>query len=88
MAALLNIFPSSAPPVIRRRAKELLDVIRNVSRECLSSAVEPDVIQKPQEVAQTAALMEVAVVKESCDTVGQDIWAVGMLPILLGLDPH
>lgn len=88
MAALLNIFPSSAPPVIRRRAKELLDVIRNALRETLSSAVEPDVPQKPQEVMQAAALMEVTVAKESCETVGRDIWAVGTLSVLLSLDPQ
>ena len=88
MAALLNIFPSSAPPVIRRRAKELLDVVRNALRETLSSAVEPDVPQKPQEVVQAATLMEVTVAKESCETVGRDIWAVGTLSVLLSLDPQ
>lgn len=88
MAALLNIFPSSAPPVIRRRAKELLDVIRNALRETLSLVVEPDVLQKPQEVAQAAASMEVVAVKESRETAGRDIWAVGTFSVLPSPDPR
>ena len=82
MASLLNLFPSSPPPVIRRRAKELLDVIRNVL-EILSSSAEPEVPQMPQEVVQTAALVEMTTIKESSGTVGQDIWAAGMLSIPL-----
>jgi exosome complex exonuclease RRP6 len=39
MAALLHAFPST-PPVVRRRSKELLDVIRNAVKTALSSAVE------------------------------------------------
>jgi exosome complex exonuclease RRP6 len=39
MAALLHAF-SSTPPVVRRRAKELLDVIRNAVKKGLSDFVE------------------------------------------------
>ena len=39
MAALLHAF-SSTPPVVKRRAKELLDVIRDSVRKGLSGAVE------------------------------------------------
>jgi len=39
MAALLHAFPST-PPVVRRRSKELLDVIRDAVKRGLSIAVE------------------------------------------------
>ena len=39
MAALLHAFPST-PPVVRRRSKELLDVIRDAVKRALSSSVE------------------------------------------------
>jgi exosome complex exonuclease RRP6 len=40
MAALLHAFPST-PPVVRRRAKELLDVIRGAVRRGLSAPAPP-----------------------------------------------
>jgi exosome complex exonuclease RRP6 len=40
MVALLRVF-QSVPPVIRRRAKELLDTIRNCVRDHLSSKTSP-----------------------------------------------
>ena len=40
MAALLHAFPST-PPVVRRRAKELLDVIRDAVRKGLSGPAVP-----------------------------------------------
>ncbi|KAI9436576.1 hypothetical protein H4582DRAFT_1961712 [Lactarius indigo] len=40
MAALLHVFPST-PPVVRRRAKELLDVIRSAVRKGLSGPAAP-----------------------------------------------
>lgn len=40
MAALLHAFPST-PPVVRRRAKELLDVIRDAVRKGLSGPAAP-----------------------------------------------
>jgi exosome complex exonuclease RRP6 len=39
MAALLHAFPST-PPVVRRRSKELLDVIRDAVKRALSGSVE------------------------------------------------
>ena len=39
MAALLHAFPST-PPVVRRRSKELLDVIRDAVKRALSGAIE------------------------------------------------
>jgi len=39
MAALLYAFPST-PPVVRRRSKELLDVIRDAVKRALSGSVE------------------------------------------------
>jgi len=83
MASLLNLFPSNPPPVIRRRAKELLDVVRNVQTEILSSSAEPEISQMPQEVVQTAALVEIKTIKESSETVRQDIWAAGKLLVPL-----
>ena len=49
MAALLHAF-SSTPPVVKRRAKELLDVIRDSVRKGLSGAVE-----EPKEVLPAAS---------------------------------
>ncbi|KAI9440215.1 hypothetical protein BJY52DRAFT_523044 [Lactarius psammicola] len=40
MAALLHAFPST-PPVVRRRAKELLDVIRNAVKKGMSGPAAP-----------------------------------------------
>jgi exosome complex exonuclease RRP6 len=39
MAALFHAFPST-PPVVRRRSKELLEIIRDAVKKGLSSAVE------------------------------------------------
>jgi hypothetical protein len=53
MAALLHAFPST-PPVVRRRSKELLDVIRNAVKTAPSSAVEGQetpVVAEPSEAA-------------------------------------
>jgi exosome complex exonuclease RRP6 len=49
MAALLHAF-TSTPPVVKRRAKELLDVIRNAVKKGLSGAVED-----PRELLPTAS---------------------------------
>ncbi|KAF8272378.1 ribonuclease H-like domain-containing protein [Lactarius quietus] len=40
MAALLHVFPST-PPVVRRRAKELLEVVREATRKGLSGPAAP-----------------------------------------------
>ena len=54
MAALLHAFPST-PPVVRRRAKELLDVIRGAVRRGLSASAPPSeptpVVPVPSEEA-------------------------------------
>ena len=49
MAALLHAFPST-PPVVKRRAKELLDVIRGAVKKGLSDAVE-----EPRDLLPTAS---------------------------------
>jgi exosome complex exonuclease RRP6 len=49
MAALLHAFEFT-PPVVKRRAKELLDVIRDATKEGLSGTVED-----PKEVPPTAS---------------------------------
>ena len=49
MAALLHAF-SSTPPVVKRRAKELLDVIRGAVKKGLSGVVE-----EPEELLPTAS---------------------------------
>lgn len=51
MAALLHAFEFT-PPVVKRRAKELLDVIRDAMKTGLSGAVE---VPDPKEVPPTAS---------------------------------
>ena len=52
MAALLHAFPST-PPVVRRRAKELLDVIRDAVRIGLSG---PEVPKEPTPAVSSEAM--------------------------------
>ncbi|KAK2465781.1 hypothetical protein APHAL10511_002325 [Amanita phalloides] len=77
MAALLHKFPSNPPMVIRRRAKELLDVVRDALRETLSStAAQIKVDQAPPEVVQTETPTEEDVVESP--VAERDIWAAGV----------
>ncbi|KAF8621412.1 hypothetical protein AX15_007824 [Amanita polypyramis BW_CC] len=78
MAALLKMFPSGPPPVIRRRAKELLDIVRDVVREkSTSPMVEAEATTHP-EVAQTAVQVKPTVSgtakTQAVDVIERDIW--------------
>ncbi|KAJ7123058.1 ribonuclease H-like domain-containing protein [Mycena epipterygia] len=57
MAALLQIFQSSVPPVVRRRAKELLEAIRACLQRYLAKA--PEVVPAAPAVQTHDAAMEV-----------------------------
>ena len=83
MATLLNMFSSGPSPIIRRRAKELLDVIHDVLRETLTSSVdEIEATKQPLEVVQTVASVEETASrvaeKQNFGSTERDIWAVGM----------
>ncbi|KAJ7638309.1 ribonuclease H-like domain-containing protein [Roridomyces roridus] len=52
MAALLQIFPS-VPPVVRRRAKELLEAIRSCLRQYLEKPPDAGLPEKPTTPAET-----------------------------------
>ena len=54
MAALLHTFPST-PPVVRRRSKELLDVIRDAVKRGLSDAAEAEGPGEPLDTEPTGA---------------------------------
>jgi exosome complex exonuclease RRP6 len=55
MAALLHAFPST-PPVVRRRSKELLDVIRDAVKRALSGSVEGQATPLVTETSGTAVV--------------------------------
>ena len=73
MAALLHAFPST-PPVVRRRAKELLDVIRGAVRRGLSASAPPSeptqVVLVPSEEA-----MPEEVERVDPDHVSSSLWS-------------
>ncbi|KAF8636209.1 hypothetical protein AX17_003695 [Amanita inopinata Kibby_2008] len=79
MAALLNMFSSGAPPVVRRRAKELLDIVREATKVALTSPL-PEKVATPQvEAVQTPIPTESGqngfAVSQSTSKI--DIWASG-----------
>jgi exosome complex exonuclease RRP6 len=79
MAALLHAF-SSTPPVVKRRAKELLDVIRDAVRRGLSGAVEEPKVLPPAASSEATVVpseMEVDIPSASTQPVPQltSLWS-------------
>jgi exosome complex exonuclease RRP6 len=78
MAALLHAF-SSTPPVVKRRAKELLDVIRNAVKKGLLGAVEEPrgpLSTAPSETTVAPSKMDVDVPSASTQPVSQaTLWS-------------
>ncbi|KAM6493825.1 hypothetical protein JOM56_010186 [Amanita muscaria] len=78
LAALLNTFPSNPPPVIRKRARELLDVIR----EALKTTSQQDSTTKkldttPEIPSKKESAPAVVTTKETSVVIERDIWAAG-----------
>ena len=85
MAALLSVF-HPVPPVIRRRAKELLDAIRDAAKSALGAGAAPSssmVETSAPEMSTTMVVDEAnaAVVEESYATSSskstQSLWSIG-----------
>ena len=71
MAALLHAFPST-PPVVRRRAKELLDVIRGAVRRGLSTPAAPS---EPTPVAPSEEAMPEEVERVDPAPASSSLWS-------------
>jgi exosome complex exonuclease RRP6 len=81
MAAFLAAF-NSIPPVIRSRAKELLDVIQDTTREYhdsfkIAEADESNIESTPVSVQDTPMVEVKAMAATSTDTLNSRLWAKG-----------
>jgi exosome complex exonuclease RRP6 len=79
LASLLKIFPSNPPPVIRKRGKELLDVVREALKP--SSSQQDFTTKQPDTTPEIPSAKEsappVVVTKETSVIMERDIWAAG-----------